>query len=231
MRAKVERPFKGLGKAPRQEHGKFYHIAAITLVPSNPPLLRPVDEAAVLAILREELAKRGFTEAAGDTPPEIILTLIYGRGWLRNPYLDDVMIAESTSPPTVISHGMHTNLARQRTSFRHESKLQAAQAEKLFLSVSAWANPHTQPAEPKRKKRSGIRLYWRTTMLVDEPAQRDFNVFVRDMLAAGSAYFDREIDAEEVSIRTDMPTGHVLMAPLHFAGDEEPSGPAVPGGQ
>jgi hypothetical protein len=229
VRAKVERPFKGLGKAPLKEHGKIYQIAGITLVPSNPPLIRPVNERLLLEALQEELTKRGFAEASAEAAPEIILTIIYGRGWLRNPYFDDVMIAESTSPPTVISHGMPTNLARQR-NFRHESKLQAAQAEKLFLYVSAWANPAEIPAADRRGKRAKPRRLWTTNIIIDDPAERDLNVFIRDMLAAGSAYFDRQIDAEEVIVRTKMPEGHVILGPLHFAEDDPPD-PKNPAGR
>ncbi|HRI81209.1 MAG TPA: hypothetical protein PLF88_02140 [Opitutaceae bacterium] len=229
VRAKVERPFKGLGKAPLREHGKIYQIAGITLVPSNSALVRPVNERLLLEALQEELAKRGFVEASAEAAPEVILTVIYGRGWLRNPYFDDVMIAESTSPPTVISHGMPTNLARQR-SFRHESKLQAAQAEKLFIYVSAWANPADTPATNKRGKRTKPKRLWTTNIIIDDPADRDLNVFIREMLAAGSAYFDRQIDAEEVVIRTKMPEGRVIMAPLHFA-EEEAAGGKSPAGK
>jgi len=224
VRAEVERPFRGLGRAPIKEHGKIYQIASIQLVPSNPPLVRPVDDRFVLEALQKELTRRGFTAATDDQPPEIILTVIYGRGWLRNPYFDDVMIAESTNPPTVISHGMPTNMARQK-SFSHESKLLAAQAEKLFLYVSAWANPADTAPTDKRGKKPKPRRLWKTNMIVDDPSNRDLNDFIEEMLAAGSAYFDRQIDSEEVTVRSSIPEGRVILAPLHFADDDRNGAP------
>jgi len=225
VRSEVERPFRGLGRAPIKAHGKVYQIASIQLVPSNPPLVRPVDDRFVLEALQKELTRRGFTEATDNQPPEIILTVIYGRGWLRNPYFDDVMIAESTNPPTVISHGMPTNMARQK-NFRHESKLLSAQAEKLFLYVSAWANPAETANTDKRGKKSKPRRLWKTNMIVDDPSNRDLNHFIEEMLAAGSAYFDRQIDSEEVTVRSNIPEGRVIPGPLQFA-DDDKNGSAV----
>lgn len=222
VRAEVERPFRGLGRAPVKEHGKIYQIASIIQNPSNNQLVRPVNEHQLLDTLREVLSARGFSEASAEAPPEIILTVLYGRGWLRNPYLDDVMTHEATGtlPRMVHSHGMPTNMARQK-NFRHEEKLQAAQAEKLFIYIAAWANPNETAADEKRGKKARPRRLWTTNIILDYPNERDLNVFMREMLTAGSAYFDRNIEAEEVTLRTPMPKGRVILGPLHFADGEE----------
>ncbi len=221
VRSAVDRPFQGWRKAPLKEHGKLYHIVAITEAPSALKLVRPVDEAMLLNALREALAKRGFSEALDDTMPDIILTVLYGRGRLRNPYLDGVMMDEYGDPPIATLTGLSTtHLIRQRTH-GYETKLQAAQQEKLFVRISAWAHPDAPPPESKKEKDKKPRRLWKTDMVVDDPANRDLNLFIKEMLAAGSAYFDREMDREEVSIRTDIPEGKVILGEMRFLEEEE----------
>ena len=138
-----------------------------------------------------------------------MLTVLCGRGYLRNPYLDDVNMDETTNPPTLTYVGLPTSLMRQKTH-RFEEKLQAAQSEKLFIRVTAWANPDTQP-EPKPGKKKKPKLLWKTTIVTDDPANRDLNQFMEKMLAAGSEFFDRKITTEEVFITTDLPVGNVQL--------------------
>ncbi|MCX6945515.1 MAG: hypothetical protein NT173_12300 [Opitutales bacterium] len=106
VRAVVDRPFKGFGVEPLHEHGKSYAIVSIKQI-DNPTnrLARPVNEFALLKNLRHVLATHGFREAPANTRPEIILTVLYGRGWLRNPYLDDSMIDELSGGIDGISAG------------------------------------------------------------------------------------------------------------------------------
>jgi hypothetical protein len=56
---------------------------------------------------------------------------------------------------------------------------------------------------------------------VDDPSNRDLNHFIEEMLAAGSAYFDRQIDSEEVTVRSNIPEGRVIPGPLQFADDDK----------
>lgn len=218
VRSDVDRPFKGLGREKAKEHGKLYAVAYIKETPGTVDLARPVDEVVLLKHLRTELTKRGFREAATEEQPEIILTVHYGRGFLRNPYLDDVNIDETSNPPVLTYVGLPTSLMRQKTH-RFEEKLQAAQFEKLFIRVTAWDNPSKQP-EPKAGKKQKPKQLWKTTMITDDPAHRDLNQFVEKLLAAGSEFFDREIKSEEAFIRTDLPEGYVKIGDAKVVSDD-----------
>ena len=209
VRSDVDQPFKGFGKEPLREHGKVYAIAAVSEARGDESLIMPIDETLLLTHLSNELAKRGFRPATAAEPAEIVLTVLCGRGYLRNPYLDDVNMDETTNPPTLTYVGLPTSLMRQKTH-RFEEKLQAAQSEKLFIRVTAWANPDTQP-EPKPGKKKKPKLLWKTTIVTDDPANRDLNQFMEKMLAAGSEFFDRKITTEEVLITTDLPVGNVQL--------------------
>jgi hypothetical protein len=225
VRTSVDRPFKGLSKAPRQEHGKLYGIASVTDASGAVPLIRKVKEGEVLKHLREALAKRGFQEITGGEKPEIVLTVFYGRGFLRNPYLSDVMYNETTDPPTAtILGGMPTNLMRQK-EHGFEERLQKANFEKLFIRVTAWEYHEPGAKTPKGKKIKPREL-WKTDMIVDDPAHRDLNLFIKEMFAAGGPWFDREMDKEEVTVSTDIPEGKVILGPLSFP--EEKSAAETP---
>ena len=52
-------------------------------------------------------------------------------------------------------------------------------------------------------------LLWKTTMVTDDPKHRDLNQFVDKLLAAGSNFFDQEIEKDEAFVRTDLPEGYV----------------------
>ena len=215
VRTSVDRPFKGLSKAPRQEHSKIYGIASVTDASGAGSLIRKVKEGEVLKHLREELTRRGFHEITAGEEPGIVLTVFYGRGFLRNPYLNDVMYNETTDPPTAtILGGMPTQLLRQK-EFGFEERLQKANFEKLFIRVTAWEYHEPGARTPKGKKIKPREL-WKTDMIVDDPANRDLNLFIKEMFAAGGPWFDREMDKEEVTVSTDIPEGKVILGPLSF---------------
>ena len=213
VRSAVDRPFKGLGKPPAVEHGKVYALVAMDEAKRPVDLVRPVSKVKLAKLLRAELTRRGFREIAPGEEPEIALTVIYGRGWLRNPYLDDVMMNEYSDPPiATVLGGMPTHLMRQK-EFRYEEKTQAAQFEKLFIRVTAWKFPQPPPAGAKGGKSKPYEL-WKTTMITDDPDNRDLNELMEKLLAAGSAFFDREIEKEEIEIRDTLPQGKVILGDL-----------------
>lgn len=223
VRSAVDRPFQGWSKAPVKEHGKLYALIAMDEAPSQMKIVRPVDQAGLAQTLRDELTKRDFREITPGETPDILLTVIYGRGWLRNPYLDDVFMDESGVPPIVTFSGLPTNLMRQK-GHRFETKLQAAQYEKLFIRVTAWQNPSLAPA-PKPGRKPKPKELWKTTMIVADPDHVDLNGIYKELLAAGAAYFDRQIEEEEVFIPATIPEGSVIMGPLEFLDEEKPARP------
>lgn len=220
VRSSVDRPFQGFRKAPIKEHGKLYHLAYIKEAKHEQKLIRPVDENLLRQHLAAELAKRGFREITGDELPDIVLTVHYGRGLLRNPYLADAMVNDTTTPPTVtILGGMPTQLIKQK-QHNYELKLQNANFEKLFIRVTAWAYPGAED-EPKPKKRQKPKALWKTTIVIDDPDNRDLNHFAEKMLSAGAKFFDREIAEEEAFIRTDLPEGHVKVGDARVVEDDK----------
>ncbi|MCC6414493.1 MAG: hypothetical protein IT582_01080 [Opitutaceae bacterium] len=221
VRAEVDQPFTRWGREKIKEHSKVYDIVAIEETPSEVPLVRPIDQEVVLKHLGKELAQRGFRPAAPGEAPGIILTVHCGRGYLRNPYLKGVLMDETTEPPTASIMGLQTHLINSRTAF-HEQRLQEAQSEKLFIRVSAWANPASLP-EPKPGQRQKPKLLWKTTMVTDDPAHRDLNQFVEKMLAAGADFFDRTIKDPEAFVTTDLPEGFIKYGNLKVVRETEPA--------
>lgn len=202
VRSSVDTPFGGFRKKPPVQHGKVYGIVAVKEAAGPLKLVRPVNEAGMLEQLRHELTARGFKEMKPDQSPEIILTVMYGRGALRNPYLADATVNEIMSdPPMVTILGAWPIQLIKEHSAGFEDRLQKANLEKLFIRVTAWKYPEAPKEKPKE--------LWKTTIIVDDPDHRDLNSVYVEMLAAGSPYFDREIDKEEVEVHTSVPEGHV----------------------
>lgn len=219
VRSAVDRPFEGWGKAPLKPNGKIYGIASVTDASGAVALVRPVNQNEVLKHLRAELDRRGFREIQAGEKPEIVLTVHYGRGYLRNPYLDDVIYNETSDPPVAtIIGGVPTQLMRQK-EHGFEERLQKANHEKLFIRVTAWAY-HDPGAKDKKGRKPKARLLWKTDMVVDDPANRDLNLFIKEMFAAGAPWFDREMEKEEVTVSTDIPEGKVILGPMTFPDDE-----------
>lgn len=225
VRSAIDRPFEGWSKAKVKPNGKVYGIAAVTDASGAVPLVRPVKQGEVLKHLRAELDRRGFREINPDEKPEIILTVHYGRGFLRNPYLSDVIYNETSDPPVAtIIGGVPTQLMRQK-EHGFEERLQKANYEKLFIRVTAWA--YQEPdAKDKKGRKAKPRYLWKTDMIVDDPANRDLNLFIKEMFAAGAPWFDREMEKEEVTVSTGIPEGQVIIGPLTFPDDEPGAKPA-----
>jgi hypothetical protein len=213
VRSEVERAYTRFGREPVREHGKVYAIVKMDLI-DNPDgkLVRPVNEFALLKNLNAVLAKRGFREAPPGTTPEILLTVLYGRGFLKNPYMDDSMI-ENDAPGidgvgsmggrTVTIVGIPKDIIRHKDA-GYEEKLQRADGEKLILNVTAWGMPERKPGEKKQRPKQ----LWHVTINTDD-ADQDLNAQMEKMLAAGSMYFDREMDKEEVTTFSSLPEGNV----------------------
>jgi len=208
VRSNIDRPFKGWGREEAKDHGKVYLLASVTETLLARQLVMPLDENLLIKHLRAELAKRGYREYTPREPPELVLTVLYGRGFLKNPYLKDALYNEMMDPPvSTILAGNPKQLMRQK-EYGFEEKLQTANFEKLFIQVNAWAHPDTQPAPPKGKKKKPKRL-WQTTMITDDPMHRDLNQFVDKLLSAGSKFFDQEMEDDEAFVRTDLPEGFI----------------------
>ncbi len=217
IRTSVEREYTLFSKKPAVVHSKLCALAWIksTKGISEADLIRPVDENALLQELKNALVARGFREPEAGKVPDIVLTVLYGRSTLKNPY-DEAWIAVAggqlgagnSGPGPVgpvqnysstsggggapeVSGGMELMMA-DRSPGGNSAKRIAAGGEKVFISVTAWEYPGFFPkGKPKQ--------LWRTTMVVDDPGM-DLNEIGGKMLAVGSAYFDREIREKEISI-------------------------------
>lgn len=212
VRASVDERWEGVHRHGPVEHGKVYLIASLNQSPSAKELVQPVDETALLGEFRKALGTQGFREMTAGETPDVVLTLLYGRGHLRNPYLANNVgdiNAESIAPTPTESWLAATTdprLYEKRMSMRYEHKVVAAQKEKLFIRVSAWRYPGDRKAAPV--------ALWKTTMVVDEPDVNDLNALYPQMLAAGVKFFDRTAPEEEVTIAAAVPDGTVKIAPL-----------------
>lgn len=203
--SEIDRPFEGWRKAAIKEHGKSYLLASISEGRDGRELVLPVDETSLLDLLRQELAKRGFHEVQTEKP-EIILTVIYGRGYLKNPHFYD---SPTTGDPPIPNVGTASReYLRNRYDYGFQDKVESANQEKLFIRVTAWANPADQtPQKPGAKIKP--KELWHTTMTIDDPGNRDLNQFMDKLLAAGSHFFDREMDNAEEIIENALPEGSV----------------------
>jgi hypothetical protein len=206
VRSKVEAKWEGFRKLATVAHGKLYLLATVSEVEVADKLVKPLDRAALATHLRREMAAKGFREITGGETPEIVLTVVFGRGYLRNPHLDGA--AEEMSPeglPQVSINSAKQAMRQRQPGF--ERKRQSAQAEKLYIAVTAWQYPPVKGQKPNQ--------LWRTVMVTDNPDTRDLNLAMPAMLAAGVGYFDRDIKDDEVTINSTMPTGTVKLGPLN----------------
>jgi hypothetical protein len=184
---------------------KIYELLSVQPVESKFKLVKPVNAKAMAAELFRQLDAHGYQHAEPNQKPEILLTVIYGRSWLPNPYLTRGVDVDNMGPeeepinqnalledPVVVAHLRETGVESQATK---------ASYEKLFIMVRAWKNP----SDPKEKPQA----LWVATMLVDDPDHRDLNVIYKQMFEAGAPYFDKEIKGEEVDIMKPLPEGQV----------------------
>lgn len=219
VRAEVERRFTLFGRKPATDAGNAYFIASLQQADSLGDLVVPVDEDKLRRKLIAALASAGFDEATPDETPALALTVLYGRGWLRNPYRKGAHMDSSTGVPTVTYTGLPTHLVRQKTH-RHEEREQSAESEKLFIRVTAWANPDTQARSASAKKPKPREL-WQTTLITDDPEHRDLNQFVDKLLAAGVSFFGQETKNEEEVIHTTLPEGFVRYGEIKWLEPED----------
>jgi len=221
VRSSVDERWEGVHKRGAITHGKVYLIASLKQVPAARNLVRPVDEAGLLGQLRRELNSHGFRESEATEKPDVVLTLLYGRGYLRNPYMANIAGDEfsgsiaPTPMESALAAAVDPRLYDKRQWGYYEQKLLAAQKEKLFIRITAWKYPDDRKEKPAE--------LWKTTMVVDEPDQNDLNALYSKMLAAGVDYFDRPIKQEEVAISSGSPTGRVTLAPLIFLKPDAPA--------
>ena len=206
VRSTVDAKWEGFRKLATVAHGKLYLLAAVTEVPSAEKMIKPVDKGALAVHLRQEMSRHGFREITADQIPEVVLTVTYGRGYLRNPYLADAMLDDATTgvPTATITSPKQGMRMRE---FDAEGKLQKAQFEKLYVAVTAWQYPAKPGDKPSQ--------LWRTVMVTDNPDGRDLNLALPALFAAGVGWFDRDIKEGEVTVKSTMPTGTVKLGPLN----------------
>ncbi len=188
-------------------HSKTFAILAVDEVKSEQRLVKPVDQQELFRLLFLQLEKNGFHKYAKGTKPDILLTLSYGRGEMKNPYLRNVDTGSllptiSGGPVAVITGAFATQLIDEKSP-GFEANLQKAGFEKLFLRVTAWE----YPKDPKTKPR----MLWKTIIVADDPDHRDLNAIAAQMLEAGAPYFDKDLkdDKREINLYKPMPDGHV----------------------
>jgi len=196
VRSSVDERWHGIHKDGAIEHAKVSAIIAIKEAPSELKLVPPAAETQLVQLLRTELNKRGFVGVtAPSQKPDVVLTVLYGRGYLRNPYLKGAALDEVSDILPVATIVLPHQSLREREA-GYEAKIQAAQQEKHFIRVTAWKYPGTKGEKPAGQ--------WKATMLVDDPTHRDLNSVAKDMLAAGAGYFD---PADHGGRSADQPRG------------------------
>lgn len=221
VRSSVDQRWQGVHKGGPIEHGKVYLVASLKQAPSALKLVLPVNEAGLLAQLRQTLNAHGFRESVAGETPDVVLTLLYGRGHVRNPYLANIDgdISSDRLEPTQFESlhaaAVDPRLYAKRQWGFYEHKLLAAQKEKLFIRVTAWKFPGDRKEKPAE--------LWKTTMVVDEPDRHDLNELYPKMLAAGVPFFDRHLKEEEVTIATPLKEGSVKLGPLKILEESVPA--------
>lgn len=221
VRSSVDQRWQGVHKGGPIEHGKVYLIVSLKQAPAARKLVQPVDEAGLLARLRQTLNIHGFRESTAGETPDVVLTLLYGRGHLRNPYLANIdgdITSDSLVPTageSLWAASVDPRLYDKRQWGYYEHKLLAAQKEKLFIRVTAWKFPGDRKENPAE--------LWKTTMVVDEPDRHDLNELYPKMLAAGVPFFDRHLKQEEVKIATPPKQGTVKLGPLKVLDESVPA--------
>jgi len=199
VRASVDQPFTVFGRSPAPDHSKLYALAGIKAASTvetdtSSPLVIPVDEDALRAELKSVLSANGFRETAWGKAPDIVITVIYGRSQMRNPYADQSteIAGNGMGFDSKVMSSTPEEMLRERQSPGYYERLQNADGEKLFMIITAWKYPGFNPTEKPK-------LEWRTTVFLDDP-DRDLNLVAGKMLAAAGKYFDRKIEREEVAI-------------------------------
>jgi len=215
-------------ESPGTSHGRRYAILSVQMFSSDPRRLPPVDEDSLMLHVRHALDTHGFQPAAKGQDPEILITVHYGRAWLRNPYLTETgatpvtdgisSLAGLERKPNQDVTGTSTRYIDSRTN-GYEAKIQKAAAEKLYIRITGWKYP------PDGKAKA--RMLWQTTVIVDDPDRWNLNGVAAPMLAAAAPYFDREIDERELEVHPPPPEGHVNVGAVEVV--ESPAPKPSPG--
>jgi hypothetical protein len=209
--------------------GRLFALLTVEQVKSQNPLVKPVDETRLARRLVAALDSRGFQQVDDQQKPEILLTVQYGRGWLKNlrrPNGGTLAIEVSGLLPNVMQPGTDNDAAQSSTGVSshlmnslnpgHEAEVQKGSYEKLFVRVVAWA----YPTDPKAK----AQRLWQTMMVVDDPDHRDLNAVAPQLFAAGAPYFDRTTEQGEISLYVSAADAQVKVGTPVVVGDP---GPAV----
>lgn len=206
----------------RPGHNRLYTVLTVSEVISESPLVKPVDEVRLIHRLHTELNANGFQPADSQQRPEILLTVVYGRGWLRNPYLTEGVSPIHDAYNVFRAPNGSVDIAAQSIAGLttpyidemrpgHEAALQKAFYEKLFLRITAFE----YNSDPKAR----AQLLWMTTMVVDDPGHRDLNAIAPQMLAAGAHYFGRAMTEKEVTFTVAAPAARVQVGTPKVVGE------------
>jgi hypothetical protein len=199
---------------------RVYLLASIKEMKTDEKLVKPIDVNAIATELRKVLQAQGFRAVGRGEKPEIILTVMYGRGMVLNPFIDPDRLPPGDfrrgmrGPPNLSNSVPNTPVLTHDHFVGLEAKTQALNYEKLAIQVSAMKYP--PPPDPKKKPE----LLWQTMMYADDPDHRDLNTIMPKLLASGAPYFDKHLDREgEIKIWTDVPSGHVRVGPTEVVPD------------
>ncbi len=218
VRAKVLNPFPVEKIKPDDEPrrtGKVYAIASVKPVPSERKLIKPVDGPSLRRLVELHLATQGFSERMYGEDPDIVITVDYGRGYLRNPYLLDsgrtasgayggsgagaYPYGQADGPSLTITGGSRQLMSEKSAAYR--ARVAKAEYEKLFIQLTAWEKSSGGPVRGKQ--------LWTTLMQVDDPDHRDLNRVAGEMLNAGAPFFGRVSQKPEVEVNPSLPDGGV----------------------
>ncbi len=207
------------------EHGKIYGILLIQPVNSKQKMVKPVDAHIIERELITQLESHGYHQVAPKQKPDILLTVIFGRSYLPNPYYSHKTDVDNMGPEEEFDSGGFTQRKMMPGSSPWdasvppspgiddpairarlmengvEAKAHKAGFEKLFILVRAWKYPSGAKEKPQ--------ALWVATMYVDDADHQDLNMIAKQMLEAGAPYFDQEIKGEEVDVFKPLPDGHV----------------------
>lgn len=234
VRTKIMKPYAADFIEPEEEHmehGKIYSVKAVKRVPSEWNLVKAVDERKLRHLTELFLNANGFRESGYTERAEIVITVAYGRGYVRNPYLLDTgrvasgvyggsgaMIVggnpneHADEPSVTITGGSRQLMSEKNTAYR--AQVAKAEQEKLFIQLTAWDNPLPATGAPSK--------LWVTTMVVDDPDHRDLNEIGGKMLQAGAPYFGRNSKELEIVSNQALPEGRVTVGEPHRVDPVEP---------
>ena len=187
-----------------------YFLASVKPVNTGENLVKPVNARTIADQLNRVLQQQGFRPIGKDEKPEIVITALYGRGMLINPYLDPDSLPindyrRGIRAPSNLSDTVPFSPIVDHKSFVGlRDKTAALNYEKVAIQVSAFKYP--PPADPKAKPL----VLWMTTMYSDDADHRDLNAISATLLEKGAPYFDKPIEREkEVKFWTPVPEGKV----------------------